>query len=308
MQGEEARFFAPATIGNVGPGFDVLGLALAGLGDTVTARRVRAPGVRIVAVRGASRIPVAAEENTAGIAAMAILRKTGIDCGIELEIDKGLPLGSGLGGSAASAAAGAAAVNVLVGSPLRKFDLLEPCLEAEAQVAGRHADNVAPAVLGGLVLVQGLDPIDVIRLPIPRGLQVVMAVPAFEVHTKDARDALPREVSLATLVRNTASVASVVAACFTSDFAALSRAILPDAISRARAKLIPGASDVIEAALSAGAIGCSISGSGPSIFALCRSERSRGEIGRAMRDAFASAGLSCETYGSAADCPGVRRV
>ena len=142
--GDEVRAFAPATVANLGPGFDVLGLALVGPGDTVTARRVDGQGVRLVSVSGAD-LPLDPERNTASVAAAATLRKAGVDVGVEIELEKGLPIGSGMGSSAASAAAAALATNLLLGGPLRKRELIGPCVEAEGVVAGRHADNVAPA-------------------------------------------------------------------------------------------------------------------------------------------------------------------
>ena len=301
------RAFAPATVANLGSGFDVLGLALFEPGDTVIARRVSGTGVRITAIHGdGGRLSADVEKNTAGIAALRTLERAGIAAGIELELHKGLPLGSGLGSSGASAAAAAYAVNVLLGSPLRKAELLGPCVEAEAAVAGRHADNVAPALLGGLILVRSLDPPDLVRLPVPEGLTVAVGTPRHEVSTRDARAALPAGVPLAQLVRSTANLAAFVSACFSGDLGLLARTMEDDVVTPARAKLIPGCDAVIEAALAAGALGSSISGSGPSMFALCRSARSAGEAARAMQAAFAAAGLESTVVTSPADCPGAR--
>jgi homoserine kinase len=219
-----------------------------------------------------------------------------------------LPVGSGLGGSAASAAAAAYAVNVLVGSPLRKTELVGPCVDAEAAVAGRHADNVAPAILGGLILVRSLDPLDLIRLPVPEGLTATVVTPALRLDTKAARAALPREVPLAALVKNAANVAALTSACFSGDLALLARSLEDHVATPARAKLIPGCLAVIDSALAAGALGSSLSGSGPSIFALCRSERSAREVAGAMQAAFRAAGLESEAIQSPADCPGAREV
>lgn len=303
------RVFAPATVANVGPGFDILGLALRAPGDTVVARAAPGSGVRITAIHGDDGLlPLDAAKNTAGIAAARVLERAGVDAGVELEIHKGLPIGSGLGGSAASAAAAAFAVNLLVGSPLRKAELVEPCIEAEAVVSGRHADNVAPALLGGLILVRAIDPLDLVRLPIPEGLTVAVVTPRFRLDTRASRDALPREVPLAKLVRNAANVAALASACFSGDLALLARCLEDHVVTPARALLIPGCLDVIEAALAAGALGSSISGSGPSLFALCRSERSASEAARAMSAAFGRAGLESSWVLSPADCPGARQV
>lgn len=303
------RVFAPATVANLGPGFDILGLALLQPGDTVTATLTAGRGVTIKAIHGGDgSLPLEAEANTAGVAALRTLARAGIDVGIELEIEKALPVGSGLGGSAASAAAAAYAVNLLVGSPLRKTELVGPCIDAEGAVAGRHADNVAPALLGGLILVRSIDPLDLIRLPVPEGLTIAVVTPNFRLETRAAREALPREVPIQHMVRNAANVAALTCACFSGDLALLSRCLEDHVVTPARAKLIPGCNAVIAAALSAGALGSSISGSGPSIFALCRSERSAGDAARAMEAAFRSAGLESTCSVSPADCPGAREL
>ncbi len=301
--------FAPATVANLGPGFDVLGLALRGPGDTVTARLSPGDGVTMARIDGdEGALPTAAEENTAGVAAAETLRLAGVDAGVELELSKGLPLGSGLGSSAASAAAAAMAVNLLVGSPLRKSDLVGPCLEAEAVVSGRHADNVAPALLGGLVLVRSVDPLDLVRLPLPQDLFVVVVTPRLQVSTREARGCLSDSVPLEAVVRNTANLAAMISACYSGDLALLARCVRDEIVEPARARLIPGAREVMDAALQAGGLGSSISGSGPSIFALCRSERSARDIAAAMVAAFQRHDLQTEQVISPADCPGARRI
>jgi homoserine kinase len=236
-----------------------------------------------------------------------VLRRAGVQVGIEHELHKGLPIGSGLGSSAASAVAAAYAVNLLVGSPLRKHQLIEPCLEAEAAVAGRHADNVAPCLLGGLVLVRSVDPLDVVRLPVPEGLMVVVCVPVFELETRKARAVLPDRVPLQAMVRNSANLAALVSALYANDIALIGRCIVDEVVTPARAALIPGADQVIQAACGAGALASSISGAGPSIFALCHSPSSAQRVGQAMVSAFANAGLESTSHLSPLDCPGVRR-
>ena len=304
----EVRAFAPATVANLGPGFDVLGLALESPGDTVVARFGSEPGVRIVRIEGdGGRLDRSTMANTAGIAASETLRRAGLAGeSVEIELHKGLPLGSGLGSSAASAAAAAFAVNALVGMPLRKAELLLPCIEAEAAVSGRHADNVAPALLGGLILVRSMEPLDVVRLPTPEGLCVVVVTPDFELATRDARAALPRSVPLTALVRFAANLAGMIHACHSGDLGLLARCVRDDIVAPVRAALVPGATRAIEAALDAGAVGSSVSGSGPSLFALCRSARSAAEVSSAMTAAFEAAGLAAATVVSPADCPGVR--
>lgn len=302
--------FAPATVANLGPGFDVLGLALGGPGDTVTARLATGTGgVTITEIKGdGGALPRATAKNTAGVAATETLRLAGVEVGVELELTKGLPLGSGLGSSAASAAAAAMAVNLLVGSPLRKVDLVGPCLEAEATVSGRHADNVAPALLGGLVLVRSVAPLDLVRLPLPDDLFMVVVTPRLEVSTREARACLADSVPLEAMVRNSANLAAMISACYSGDLALLARCVVDHVVEPARATLIPGAREVMNAALQAGALGSSISGSGPSIFALCRSARSARDVAAAMGAAFTRHDLQTSEVISPADCPGARRL
>ena len=200
------------------------------------------------------------------------------------------------------------AVNVLVGSPLRKTELLEPCLNAEAHVSGRHADNLAPSLLGGLVLVRSVDPVDLVRLPVPEELMVAVVSPDFVLETRKAREVLPSEVPLGAMIRNSANLGAMVAACFSGDLSLLGRSVTDEVVTPARAALIPGCSEVIESALRAGGLGAGISGAGPAVFSLCRSPRSAREVGAAMRQAYAQAGLESTLHLSPATAPGARRV
>ncbi len=277
------RALGPATVANLCAGFDVLGLALDGPGDVVEARPLAGAGVRIGSITGdGGRLPRDAERNTAGVAAREVLRRAGADLGVELHVAKGLPLGSGLGSSAASAAAAAVAVNRLLGDPLDRTSLVAACVEAEAVVSGRHADNVAPALLGGLVLVP---------LPVPAEVVVVVATPAFELETRAARAVLPDRVPLSRLVAAAANLGALVAACAAGDLELLSRSLVDEVVGPARAPLIPGCEAVIDAAARAGALGAGISGAGPSMFALCRADRAD-PVATAMRSAFSAAGLA----------------
>ena len=304
-----ATAFAPATIANLGPGFDVIGLAIDGLGDTVTVRRSSTPGVHIAQIHGDNgALPLDPNKNTAAIAALETMKAAGMEANIELEIFKGLPLCSGLGSSAASAVAAAFATNQLLGGPLRKYDLLGPCIEAEAAVSGRHADNVAPALLGGLVLIRSTEPPDLIRLPIPDGLTMVVVTPATELPTREARAVLPDSVPLSTMVTTTAQIAGLVSACYSGDLSLLSRSLADHVVTPARIGLIPGGQAALDAALDSGALGASISGAGPSLFAMCRSERSARSAAFAMVSAIKDAGTDATVHISPANCAGVRRV
>ena len=300
---------APATIGNLGPGFDVLGLAIGGLADNVTTRRASHDEVRIVAVEGdGGLLPTDVALNTAGIAAVHTRRAAGReDTGIDLVVRKGIPLESGLGSSAASAAAAAYAVNQLLGSPLRKLDLIGPCLEAETVVSGRHADNVAPALLGGLVLVRSMGERPLVqRLPVPDGFLVAVITPDVRLATKDSRAVLPETVSLSARTRNAANLATMISACYSGDLGLLADCVEDDVVTPARLPLIPGGADAIKAAHTCGALAASICGSGPSLFAFCHSKVVAESVRTAMIVAFNAAVVGATGVVSPADCPGAR--
>jgi homoserine kinase len=302
------RAFAPGTVANLGPGLDILGLAVTGAGDTVTAERTADREVRIRS-SGHPDIPAEPERNTAGIAASRVRdRAAAGSTGISLEIEKGLPLSGGQGGSAASAVAAAVAVNELLGSPLRREELLEPCLEAEAAVAGRHADNVAAALFGGVVLIRSLEPLDVVRLTFPGELLVVLAEPRQSLRTEEARSRLPHSVELSVALAQAAHVGALVAALSTRDWELLRRSIEDRVAEPARAPLLPGFAEAKAAALQAGALGCSISGSGPSSFAFAVGDEPARRIGKAMIEAYRSRDVAATARVCAIDSRGARLV
>lgn len=292
-----ATALAPATVGNVGVGFDILGHSFGVIGDRVTARRVAVPGVRIVAIEGvAESLPLEAERNTAGKAVLSLAAAAKPSFGIELSIDKGIPLGSGLGGSAASAVAAVVAANALLDEPLPQLGLLKHAIAGEAVASGsRHADNIAPALFGGLVLTVGIDDPRIKRIPVPPTVRCVLLHPRMFVSTQDARGLLTRLVDLSDVVWQTANLAGFLAGCYTNDLALIRAAFEDVLIEPQRAKLIPGFADVKRAALAAGALGCSISGAGPSVFAWC--EDGAAEAARdAMLEAFRAHRLACDHW------------
>ncbi len=298
---------APGSVGNLGPGLDVLGLALDGPADQVEARRVTAAGLRVVDP-GHPALPSDPARHSAAIAAAAVLRMAGADpgMGVELRVTKGLPLSGGQGGSAASAVAGAAAMNALLGEPLGREALVLAALEAETVVAGRHADNVAPSVLGGLVLIRSLDPLDLVRVPVPDRLRIVLAHPEQQLRTREGRAALPATVPLAVALHQAAQVAAIVAGCLGDDLALLGRAIDDQIAEPARAPLLPGFLEAKRAALAAGALGCSISGSGPTAFALADGLVAGESVAAAMLDAYRRAGITARTRVAEVNRHGVR--
>jgi len=294
-----ASAFAPATVANLGPGFDFLGCAVEGQGDVVTVTHAPAlpgGGVLVSSVSGdGGRLSLSAQDNCCGIAAAATLQLLGVRSGgVSLALRKGLPLGSGLGSSAASAAAAAWAVNALYGAPLSRAQLVAAGLVSEARVSGYHADNIAPAILGGFTLVASLAPLALVPLRwggAADALWFCLVTPQFEAPTRRMRAALPATVPMATHVVNAAAGAALVAAVLSGDTAALGAALGSDTIVEpARGPLIPGFSAVKAAAVAAGALGCTISGAGPTVVAVAHSAQAGQRIAAAMVAAFRADG------------------
>jgi homoserine kinase len=284
---EPVTAFAPATVSNVACGFDVLGFAMHEPGDEVTAAFAPGAGVRIADIVGDNgRLPRAAARNTASVAAQALLTLLGDTRGVTLTVRKGLPLSSGLGGSAASAVAAVVAVDGLLGARTPLETLMACAFEGERIGAGSaHADNIAPAVYGGFVLVRTLSPPDVVRLPVPAGLTAVVVHPDLEIETARARALLGTHVPLADAIRQWANLGALVDALHRADFDLLSRALEDTIAEPRRAPLVPGFAAIKHAAVAAGALGCSLSGSGPSLFALCRDSKTAPAVAAAMTTA-----------------------
>lgn len=290
--------FAPATVANVASGFDVLGFALERPGDRVRLTRSSGNGVRLVSVEGdGGKLPLDPSRNTAAVAVSRYLEAIGSPFGVDIRLFKGMPLSSGLGSSAASAVAAVFAVNVLAGRPLETRELLPYTMGAEQVACGTaHADNVAPSLLGGFVLVRSYEPLDIVRLPVPAGLSAAIVHPHTEIRTEDARRILKKELRLVDAVRQWGNLAALVAALYEGDLQLLSRSLQDVVAEPRRALLIPGFDRVKAAALEEGALGCSISGSGPSLFALCASVEIAERAGTAMQAAFADTGLDSDRF------------
>lgn len=303
----EAVASAPASIGNVGVGFDIMGQAFDAARDTVTAARESEPGVRLGQVSGlVDTLPAEPSRNTALAAAKAVLDAAGATFGVRLSIDKGVPLAAGMGGSAASAVAGAAAANALLDRPFAVAELLPFALEGERVASDPpHWDNVMASLLGGLVLAASEKPALVQRLPAPLGIVSILLHPAVRVETKMARAILAPNVPMATVVEHSRRVAAFAAGCASGDLG-LIRAGLEDVlVEPQRRHLLPVLPEVKAAALSAGALGCSFSGSGPSVFAWAL-EADADAVEDAMSWAFLEAGLVARPYRAPVDSAGVR--
>lgn len=300
------RAFAPGGIGNLGPGLDILGCATAGPGDVVDAERVEQSGVR-VDDPGHPDLPSDPTRHAAAIAATEVLRRAGAtSVGLALRVHKDLPLAGGQGGSAASAIAGAVAANAILGTPLDTHELLLAALVAEERVAGRHLDNLAPALVGGIVLVRSIDPVSIVRFSAPPSLRIVLVRPEMRLRTADARAVLPKTVDRATSVAQAAAVATMIAAFATGDLTLLRGAIEDRIAEPARASLLPGFARAKAAALATGALGASIAGGGPSSFAMTDGDAVAEPVLAAMIDAYAASGIAATGRVTRVDDRGAR--
>lgn len=301
--------FAPATVGNVGVGFDILGHTVKAVGDRVRARRTAERGIRISGITGSqTTLPLEAERNTAGMALVSMAGALSLPFGIEISIEKGIPLGSGLGGSAASAVAAVVAANALLDRPLSKLELLKFAMQGEAVASGSvHVDNIAPSLFGGLVLTVGIDNPRTKQIPVPPTVRCVLVHPHMFLSTREARRILRKTVDLSDLVWQTANLAGFLSGCYTNDLAMIRDSFEDVIIEPQRAQLIPGFKAVKQAAMSNGALGCSISGAGPTVFAWCEDHYAEG-IRASMVEAFAEHNLASDHWVSAIDTEGARIV
>jgi homoserine kinase len=306
---ERATAFAPASVGNVAIGFDILGFAVEALGDRVTVSRRAAPGVTISAVRGiAGELPKEPRDNTAGRALLAMQEALRLGFGFTLEIDKGIPLGSGLGGSAASAVGAVVAANALLPEPCSRLELLKFAMAGEAVASGaRHVDNIAPSLYGGLVLTVGIDHPRVKQIPVPAGIRAVIVHPHMFLATSQARAILKRSVEMSDFVWQTANLAGFISGCYTDDLDMIRASLEDVVIEPQREALIPGFQDVRRGAMEAGALGCSISGAGPSMFAWAP-EAAAPAVLAAMRGAFGRHALATDEWVVAVRSAGARLI
>jgi len=303
--------FAPASIGNVGVGFDMLGLALEGAGDRVLARRTDGDDVTVAEVRGLDGelhpyLSTDAKSNTASIAAQALWDDHGDGGGVELKVHKGVPLQSGMGSSAASAVAAAVAVNALLDKPLPAPGLLSYALEGEKFASGGlHADNVAPSLLGGLILCPQVLLPEVVLLPVPEGVSAALIHPDLQVNTAQARRGLAKGYSMQQWLEQQGLLAGFIAACAASDIDLIRKTLRDVIIEPQRSANVPCFDAVKAAAEKSGALGSSLSGSGPSMFALCKSSDAR-NVASAMEQACRSQGIGCQSWVSPMTAPGAR--
>lgn len=295
---KEVRVFAPATVSNIGCGFDIMGFAIEQPGDEVVLRTSNSKGVKITLITGDNRkLAYSPHLNTAGAPVISMLNKYAPSLGIEIEIHKKMPFGSGLGSSAASAVAATVATNHLLQLNLSPYELLPFALEGEVIASGTiHADNVAPSLYGGFTLIRDYNPIDIIKIECPSDLYCTVIHPNIEISTKAAREILPKEITLSKAITQWGNCSALVAGLLTNDYSLIGRSIKDVVIEPYRANLIPGYYQMQKAAVDSGALGCNISGSGPSLFALSKGKETAQKVGEAMLIELLKQNLKGEIY------------
>ena len=299
------RLFAPASIANISCGFDVLGLCLENIGDYMEIRRSEKAGIHISSIKGQD-LPLEAKKNVAGVAGLALLEAHNPQLGFEILIEKNIKPGSGIGSSAASAVGTVAGINYLLGNPFTPTELIPFAMEGERLACGSaHADNVAPALLGGFTLVRNTNPLDVCKLPTPLELAATVIHPKIEVKTADARAVLKKRVSLEKAISQWANVGALVSSLYEEDYALLSRALVDEIVEPTRSILIPKFKELKNVCKEAGALGSGISGSGPSVFALSRGMDTANTVAKAMQEMYEQTGIPFEIHVSPVKQSGV---
>ncbi|NYJ28697.1 homoserine kinase [Allomuricauda sp. ARW1Y1] len=305
---EEIKVFCPATIANVSCGFDVLGLALDSVGDAMTVRKIPEKGIRISKIMGQD-LPLEAEKNVAGVAGLALLDKSDYEGGFEIEIDKRIKPGSGIGSSAASSTGAVWAMNELLGKPFSKLELVEFAMQGEKLASDvAHADNVAPAIYGGFTLVRSYEPLDIVPIPTPSELYATVIHPQIEIKTSDSRKILKTTISMQQGIRQWGNLGGLIAGLFQNDYDLISRSLEDHIVEPIRSILIPAFDDIKANALSAGALGSGISGSGPSIFALSKGETIAQQVAASMKETYQNIGIDFDIHISKVNSQGVKKI
>lgn len=304
----EIKLFCPATVANVACGFDVLGFCLDSIGDEMVVRKTKEKGIRITKIEGYD-LPLEATKNVAGVAAIAMYEHAQPDCGFEIEIYKNIKPGSGIGSSAASAVGIVFGINELLGRPYNKTQLTYFAMKGEALASkSEHADNLAPALFGGFTLVKSTLPLDILEIPTPKELFATLIHPQIEIKTSEAREILPKEVSLKNATTQWANVGSLIHALHTNDYKLIHRSLEDIIVEPYRKQLIPHFDDLKFAAMQAGALGCAISGSGPSIFALSKGKVIAKRVEKAMKSMYSKTDIAYNTFVSTINTKGINII
>lgn len=302
----EIKIFCPATIANLSCGFDVLGLCLDNVGDEMIIKKSHSKGIRIIKIVGAD-LPLEIEKNVAGVAGLALLDAVKTNFGFDIEIYKHIKAGSGIGSSAASAAGAVFGINELLGRPFTRKELVLFAMQGEKLASGNaHADNVAPALLGGFTLVRSSNPLDIIRIESPSELYAIVVHPQIELKTSDARSVLKQTVSLKSAITQWGNVGALVAGLYTKDYDLIGRSLHDEIVEPLRSVLIPGFDLMKKTALENGALGSGISGSGPSIFALSKGKENADKIAKAMSAVYDEMKLPYEIHVSKVNPDGMK--
>lgn len=298
MSSKSIRVFAPASVSNVGPGFDMMGFALYEPGDEIIIKKNNSKELKIIKIDGDNgNLPLEIDKNTTTVAIKSLLEKYDLKVGLDVLINKKMGIGSGLGSSAASAVAGVYAVNELLDLKLSKMDLLVHAMAGEFVASGSiHADNVAPCLFGGFVLIRSYNPLDIIQIDYPKNLYCSIVYPNIVIRTKEARKILSKTVKLKTAIAQAGNASGLIIGLMTRDFDLISRSIIDLIAEPKRAKLIPCYNKVRKAALDNGALNCNITGSGPSMFAFSTSAKDAERIADAMLKAVIQSGLNGKKY------------
>ncbi len=305
---KEVKIFTPATVANVGCGYDILGFCLDSVGDDMIIRKVNKKGIFITQIDG-FELPYEAENNVAGVSALALYNSLNLDFGFEIEINKKIKPGSGIGSSAASAVGSVFGINHLIGNPYSKNELIKFALKGEAIASGEeHADNIAPAIMGGFTLVRSTNPVDIISLPFPENLYATILHPQIEIKTSDSRSLVPSKVSLTDVISQLSSLGSFIHALHISNYDLLGKSIKDLIAEPKRMKLIPYYENLKDIAVKSGSLGTSISGSGPSIFSLSKGIDTANEIQNQLKVFMNKTNISFTTYVSKINSIGVKVI
>lgn len=305
---ETIKVFCPATIANVSCGFDVLGLALESVGDEMIVRKTASPGIKITKITG-QKLPLETANNVAGVAGLALLEESDYSGGFEIEINKKIKPGSGIGSSAASSAGVVWAMNELLDKPFSELDLVRFAMQGEklaSEVA--HADNVAPAIYGGFTLVRSYTPLDIIPVNTPKELYATVIHPQIEVKTSDSRKILKTTISLEKGIKQWGNLGGLIAGLFMEDYKLIGRSLEDHIVEPLRAILIPEFDNVKASSIKNGALGCGISGSGPSIFALSKGLVNAQKVGKSMAAIYNNVGVDYEVHISKVCLTGVKKI
>jgi homoserine kinase len=304
----EIKLFSPATVANVSCGFDVLGFCLDSIGDEMVIRKSVEKGIRITKIEGYD-LPFEVENNVAGVSALAMYEAAKPDCGFEIEIYKHIKPGSGVGSSSASAVGSVYGMNVLLGNPYSKTELTAFAMKGEAVASqSEHADNIAPALFGGFTLVKSLDPLEVLQIPTPSDLFAVVIHPQIEIKTSDARKILPKTIALKDAITQWSNVGSLIHGLHTNNYDLISRSLKDVVVEPFRSQLIPGFENIKKTAITCGALGTGISGSGPSVFSLCKSKTSALDVEKAIRETYEKQNIPFEIYVSKINLNGIKHL